>query len=53
MGIITKSKLKSLNINYLPKSWQKLSDNELILIDGKLVVKPLVPKRTIKQFIFI
>jgi hypothetical protein len=53
MGVFTKAKLKSLNPNHLPESWSKLDDNNFILIDGKLVLKPMVHKRTIKPLIFI
>ena len=53
MGIFTKAKLKSLNPNHLPEWWLPLTDDNFILVDGKLVIKPMVHKRTIKPLIFI
>ena len=53
MGVFTKAKLKSLNSNHLPKSWSPLTDDNFILVDGKLVIKSMVHKRTIKPLIFI
>lgn len=53
MGLFTKAKLKSLNFDYLPDWWSPLSGDDFILVNGKLVIKPLVPKKTIKPLIFI
>lgn len=53
MGVFTKAKLKSVNPDHLPDWWLPLDDSNFILVDGKLVIKPLVPKRTIKPLIFI
>ena len=53
MGVFTKAKLKSLNPNHLPESWLLLTEDNFILVDGKLVIKPMVHKRTIKPLIFI
>lgn len=53
MGVLTKAKIKSINPNHLPKSWLKLPDDNFVLVDGRLVKKPMVHKRTIKPLIFI
>jgi hypothetical protein len=53
MGILIKAKLKSLNSNHLPELWLPLKNDSFTLVNGKLVTKPMVHKRTIKPFIFI
>jgi hypothetical protein len=53
MGILTKAKLKSINPDLLPKKWLGYDHSDFILVDGKLVLKPMSHKRLIKPLIFI
>lgn len=53
MGLFTKAKLKSINQNLLPKHWLNHTHDDFTIVGGKLVLKPLTPKRLVEPLIFI